>query len=139
MKAAAAKILAQIRRWSWAWHVMFLIKLPCFFLMLITVHDFFLSYPDRQKDRWTNRSIYQLKIVLECCDGFLMDTLTHEEHCRKNLQFFLGATKHLYNWLCPLVGWSVGWLVGRSVGNAFIRRSTRRTYWPTWPCFLTYP
>ena len=21
---------------------------------------------------------------------------------------FLGATKHLYNWLCPLVGWSVG-------------------------------
>ena len=36
--------------------------------------------------------------------------------------FFLGATKHLYNWLCP----SVGRLVGRS-GNAFIRRSTRRT------------
>ena len=35
---------------------------------------------------------------------------------------FLGATKHLYNWLCPLVGW----LVGRS-GNAFVRRSTRRT------------
>ena len=32
---------------------------------------------------------------------------------------FLGATKHLYNWLCPLVG--------RSVGNAFVRRSTRRT------------
>ena len=21
---------------------------------------------------------------------------------------FLGATKHLYNWLCPSVGWSVG-------------------------------
>ena len=35
----------------------------------------------------------------------------------------LGATKHLYNWLCPLVGRSVGW----SVGNAFVRRSTRRT------------
>ena len=32
---------------------------------------------------------------------------------------FLGATKHLYNWLCPLVG--------RSVCNAFVRRSTRRT------------
>ena len=31
LRAAAAKILAQIRRWSWAWHVMFLIKLPCFF------------------------------------------------------------------------------------------------------------
>ena len=33
---------------------------------------------------------------------------------------FLGATKHLYNWLCPLVGR----LVGRSVGNTFVRRST---------------
>ena len=29
---------------------------------------------------------------------------------------FLGATKHLYNWLCPLVGWLVGRSVGRSVG-----------------------
>ena len=35
---------------------------------------------------------------------------------------FLGATKHLHNWLCPRP-WSVGWLVG----NAFVRRSTRRT------------
>ena len=33
--------------------------------------------------------------------------------------FFLGATKQLYNWLCPLVG--------QSVGYAFVRRSTRRT------------
>ena len=33
---------------------------------------------------------------------------------------FLGATKHLYNWLCPLVGRLVCW----SVGNAFVRRST---------------
>ena len=32
---------------------------------------------------------------------------------------FLGATKHLYNWLCPSVG--------LSVCNAFVRRSTRRT------------
>ena len=32
---------------------------------------------------------------------------------------FLGATKHLYNWLCPLVG--------LLVCNAFVRRSTRRT------------
>ena len=32
---------------------------------------------------------------------------------------FLGATKHLYNWLCP----SVGLLVD----SAFVRRSTRRT------------
>ena len=30
---------------------------------------------------------------------------------------------------------SVGWSVGRS-GNAFVRRSTRRTYWPTWPYFF---
>ena len=30
---------------------------------------------------------------------------------------------------------SVGWSVGRS-DNAFVRRSTRRTYWPTWPCYL---
>ena len=29
---------------------------------------------------------------------------------------FLGATKHLYNWLCPLVGWLVGWSVGWLVG-----------------------
>ena len=35
----------------------------------------------------------------------------------------------------------VRWLVGRSVclsvGDAFVRRSTRRTYWPTWPCLST--
>ena len=38
--------------------------------------------------------------------------------------FFLGTTKHLYNWLCP----SVGCLVGRSVwSNAFVQRSTRCT------------
>ena len=35
------------------------------------------------------------------------------------LTFFLGATKHLYNWLCPLVC--------LLVCNAFVRRSTRRT------------
>ena len=40
-----------------------------------------------------------------------------------SLTAFLGATKHLYNWLCPLVCRSVG----LSVGNAFVRRSTRRT------------
>ena len=43
---------------------------------------------------------------------------------------FLGATKHLYNWLCLLVGWLVGWLVG----NTFVRRSTCHTCWLTWPC-----
>ena len=46
------------------------------------------------------------------------DALTEyetEEGKRTDIQtnsMFLGATKHLYNWLCPLVGWSVGWLVG---------------------------
>ena len=43
---------------------------------------------------------------------------------RKRENHFLGATKHLYNWLCPLVvRWSVGW----SVCNAFVRQSTCRT------------
>ena len=36
---------------------------------------------------------------------------------------FLAATKHRYNWLCPLVGWSVC----LSVCNAFVRGSTRCT------------
>ena len=53
---------------------------------------------------------------------------------------FLGATKHLFNWLCPSVGqlvsWSVGWSVDRSVAEAFVWRYTRRIYWPTWPCSL---
>ena len=31
---------------------------------------------------------------------------------------FLGATKHLYNWLCPLVGWLVGQSV---VGDPQVR------------------
>ena len=35
----------------------------------------------------------------------------------------LGAPKHLYNWLCPSVGCSFRLLIG----NAFVRRSTRRT------------
>ena len=35
---------------------------------------------------------------------------------------FLGATKHLYNWLCPSLCRSVG-----LSGNAFVRRFTRRT------------
>ena len=38
------------------------------------------------------------------------------------IMWFLGATKRLYNWLCPLVCRSVG-----LSGNAFVRRSTRRT------------
>ena len=35
--------------------------------------------------------------------------------CLYFLLFKLGATKHLYNWLCPLVCWSVGLLVRWSV------------------------
>ena len=46
---------------------------------------------------------------------------------------FLGATKHLYNWLCPSVGWSVGLLVGR-VTHPFDDLHVA-PYWPTWPCF----
>ena len=48
---------------------------------------------------------------------------------------FLGATKHLYNWLCPLVGWLVGWSVSRLVTHSF-DDPHRRTYWPTWPLYL---
>ena len=44
---------------------------------------------------------------------------------------FLGATKHLYNWLCPLVGWSVCLLVTHSFDYLHVAR-----YWPTWPCFF---
>ena len=51
--------------------------------------------------------------------------------------YFLGAKKHLYNWLCPSVSWLVCRLDGL-LGNAFVRRSTRCTYWPTWPCFYIF-
>ena len=50
---------------------------------------------------------------------------------------FLGATKHLYNWLCPLVGWSVGRLVGWLVTHLF-NDPLVAPYWPTWPCFLCH-
>ena len=37
---------------------------------------------------------------------------------------FIGATKHLYNWLYPSVSWLVSWLVGQlvgwSIGNALL-------------------
>ena len=39
----------------------------------------------------------------------------------------LGATKHLYNWLCPLVGWLVG-RVTHSFDDPHVA-----PYWPTWP------
>ena len=42
--------------------------------------------------------------------------------------FFLVATKHLYNWLCPLVGWSVC-----RVKHSFDDPHAA-PYWPTWPC-----
>ena len=88
--------------------------------------------------------------------------LIHKTSYCAHFLCFLGATKHLYNWLCPSVGRSVGWLVGWSVCNAFVRRSTHRTLlaylallllqldWNTprsqtlhnhnhsWPCFLTF-
>ena len=43
---------------------------------------------------------------------------------------FLGATKHLYNWLCPSVGRSVGW-VTHSFDDPHVA-----PYWPTWPCSI---
>ena len=46
---------------------------------------------------------------------------------------FLCATKHLFNWLCPSVGWSVGWSVTHSFDAPH-----RRTYWPTWPCSFSF-
>ena len=45
---------------------------------------------------------------------------------------FLGATKHLYNWLCPLVGR----LVCLSVTHSF-DDPHRRTYWLNWPCLYS--
>ena len=41
---------------------------------------------------------------------------------------FLSATKHLYDWLCPLVGRSVG-RVTYSFDDPLVA-----PYWPTWPC-----
>ena len=45
---------------------------------------------------------------------------------------FLGATKHLYNWLCLSVGWLVCWSFGR-VTHSFNHPHVA-PYWPTWPC-----
>ena len=45
---------------------------------------------------------------------------THHFFCS-----FVGATKHLYNWLYPLVG--------RSVTQSFDNPHVA-PYWPTWPC-----
>ena len=46
--------------------------------------------------------------------------------CACGLWEFLGAPTHLYNWLCPSVCLSVVLSVCL-LGNAFVRRSTRRT------------
>ena len=42
---------------------------------------------------------------------------------------FLGATKHLYNCLCPSVGQSVGQSVTHPFDDPHVA-----PYWPTWPC-----
>ena len=57
---------------------------------------------------------------------------------QKNADYlFLGATKHLYNWLCPLFSWSVGrsvgWLVTHSFDNPHVA-----PYWPTGPCLAIF-
>ena len=49
---------------------------------------------------------------------------------------FLGAAKHLYNWLCLSVGLLVGRLVGR-VTHSF-HDPHIAPYWPTWPCFSIF-
>jgi len=33
---------------------------------------------------------------------------------------FLGATKHLHNWLCPLVGWSVGQCIRSTIHTSHL-------------------
>ena len=45
--------------------------------------------------------------------------------------FFLGATKHLYNWLCPSVSRSVGWSVMHSFDDPHVT-----PYRPSWPCLV---
>ena len=45
---------------------------------------------------------------------------------------FLGATKHLYNWLCPSVCLSVCG-VTHSFDDPHVA-----SYWPTWPCFFLW-
>ena len=49
---------------------------------------------------------------------------------QQSILCFLGATKHLYNWLYPSVG--------RSVTHSFDDRHVA-PYWPTWPCFFYAP
>ena len=38
----------------------------------------------------------------------------------KRIYPFLGATKHLYNWLYPSVGWLVGWSVTHSFDDRHV-------------------
>ena len=52
-------------------------------------------------------------------------------HTNGAIKAFLGAPKHLYNWLCPSVGWSVCWLVGR-VTHSF-DDPHGIPFWPPWP------
>ena len=44
---------------------------------------------------------------------------------RRRITYFLGATMHLYNWLCPSVC-----RVTHSFDDPHVA-----PYWPTWPCF----
>ena len=72
-------------------------------------------------DRWVGRGFRWLVVVLVhggsrldhsslCC--FFEDF----RPCPPVRGLFLDASLHLYNRLCPSVGWLVGWLVGRLVG-----------------------
>ena len=42
----------------------------------------------------------------------VVDNAKKQINDMERITFFLGATKHIYNWLCPLVGLLVCWSVG---------------------------
>ena len=84
-------------------------KYKCSFNILFSPHLFYtdLSFDMQKPSHTSNGSCRREE---KSCKHWSLFTM------------FLGATKHLYNWLCPLVCRSVGWS-----GNAFVRRSTRHT------------
>ena len=67
---------------------------------------------DRQTDRQTDQ---RTQPVIEVLCRIICDLLFSRLFTR-----FLGATKHLYNWLCPLVGLSVCWSVTHSFDDPHV-------------------
>ena len=61
------------------------------------------------------RKVFPVLLYFFICCWFVIWSVS-PSNCW-SIQFFLGATRYLYNWLCPLVfDWSVGRLVGWLVG-----------------------